>query len=97
VYEDGVGSLPLVVPDVTITTLEGVEIIPPCFDPEGEFVYGFQRNMQRSDDVATLIEQMQEDHAQMQRQIDALKTQQAAREVNGNNDAAIPEDNPQVP
>ena len=56
VYEDGVSSLARVVPDVTITTLDGIEIIPPCFDPEGDYQYGFERNMQKSGDVATLIE-----------------------------------------
>ncbi len=88
-YEQHVDTLALIVPDVTILTLDGIEIIPPCFDPEGEHVYGFQRNMQKSTDVATLIDNMQA-------QIDALKAGQAQREIHGNNDGELPEDNPRM-
>jgi len=90
VYEHGVETLAAVIPDVTITTLDGIEIIPPCFDPDGEHVYGFERNMQRSQDVATLIEDMQN-------QIDALKQAQAMREQYGENDDPLPEDTPRIP
>jgi len=90
VYEQGVDVLSTVVPDVRITTLAGVEIIPPVFDPECEFQYGFQKSTQRSEDVATMIQNLQE-------QVDALKSQQAAMRINGDNDRAIPEDNPGMP
>ncbi len=90
IYEQGVESLAAVIPDVTITTLDGIEIIPPCFDPEGDYVYGFERNMERSNDVATLIDDMQA-------QIDALKAAQAIREQHGDNDGPLPLDNPRMP
>jgi hypothetical protein len=97
VYEDGVERIAMVVPDVTITTLDGVEIIPPCFDPEGQYLYGFQRNMQRTDDVASLLNQMQDAQAKLQAEIDELRTAQAQREIHGNNDGELPEDNPRLP
>jgi hypothetical protein len=86
-YEHNIDILAAVIPDVTILTLDNVEIIPPCFDPEGEYIYGFQRSMQKSQDVATLIESMQE-------QIDALRAGQAARNQYGDNDGEIPRDDP---
>ena len=90
VYEQGVDSLAAMVPDVRISTLAGVEIIPPVFDPECTYTYGFQKSAQRTDDVASLI-------ANLQDQVDALKSAQANMLVNGNNDAPIPEDNPGIP
>lgn len=97
VYEQGVELLAEVVPDVRITTLDGVEVIPPCFDPDGEFVYGFQRNMQKSGDVATLIEQMEAQQAHLQEQLDELKNAQQIREMYGDNDGPIPTDEPGMP
>lgn len=87
VYEQGVDSLAAVIPHVRITTLAGVEIIPPCFDPECEYMYGFNKSTQKSGDVATLINNLQE-------QIDALKTQQHSMQLHGDNDGSIPVDNP---
>lgn len=90
VYEQGLDLLASVVPDVTISTIDGREIVPPCFDPEGEFNYGVQkRSMQKSGDVATLIDDLQS-------QIDALKEAQAARQQYGDNDGEIPEDTPRM-
>ena len=89
-YEHNLDVLSQVVPDVTITTLDGVEIVPPVFDPDGDYVYGYQRSMQKSTDVATLIDDMQN-------QIDALKAAQAMRQIHGDNDGELPEDNPRMP
>ena len=86
VYEQGVDAIAAMVPDVTIRTLTGVEIIPPVFDPHCEHVYGFQRSMQKSTDMTTLIEEMQQ-------QIDELRGRQDAIHLNGqDNDGAIPVD-----
>lgn len=96
-YEQDVDYLANVIPDVTITTQNGVEIIPPCFDPDGTHIYGFQRNMQKSSDVATLLDQMEESQAALQSQIDDLKAAQAQRELNGgDNDDPLVEDNPKI-
>ena len=97
VYENGVGYLAEVVPDVRITTLEGMEIIPPCFDPDGDFTYGFQRNMQKSGDVATLIDQMEKQQAHLQEQLDELRNAQQIREIHGDNDGPLPTDDPRMP
>jgi len=88
VYEQGVDFIAAVVPRVRITTLDGIEIVPPCFDPDADHVYGFERNMQKSGDVATLIENLQS-------QIDSLKAQQAKRHLHGDNDNELVEDTPQ--
>lgn len=90
VYEQGVDAIAAMVPDVTIKTLTGVEIIPPVFDPYCEHVYGFQRSMQKSNDVATLI-------GELQGQIDSLNARYDSINVNGqDNDAAIPIDTGQM-
>lgn len=89
VYEQGVEAIAAVVPNVVITTLAGVEIIPPVFDPECEHMYGFQRSSQKSEDVATLISSLQD-------QVDALKASQHSMALHGDNDGAIPEDNPGI-
>jgi hypothetical protein len=96
-YEQDVDFIANVVPDVTISTQGGVEIIPPCFDPEGEHIYGFQRNMQKSNDVATLLAEMEASQERQQREIDSLKAQQQSREIHGDNDGAIPVDTPGMP
>jgi hypothetical protein len=96
VYQDGVDRLINIVPNVRITTLDGIEIIPPCFDPEGDFIYGFERNMQKSSDVATLIEQLERQSNHLQSQLDDLKAAQTVREIHGDNDGEIPEDNPKI-
>lgn len=89
-YEQNVDVLASTIPDVTIRTLDDIEIIPPCFDPDGDYVYGFQRNMQKSGDVATLI-------GDLQSQIDSLKAAQAVRDQHGDNDGELPEDTPRIP
>jgi hypothetical protein len=96
VYEEGVDKLINVVPNVRVTTLDGIEIIPPCFDPDGDFIYGFERNMERSSDVATLIDQLERQSNHLQQQLDDLKAAQTAREIHGDNDGEIPEDNPSI-
>jgi hypothetical protein len=90
VYEHNVDILSARIPDVTIMTLDGKEIIPPCFDPDAEYIYGYERNFQKSGDVATLIENLQD-------QIDSLKTQQEKMGKDGDNDGIIPADEPQFP
>ncbi len=89
-YEHQVEILASVIPDVSIFTLDDIEIIPPCFDPDGDFIYGFHRNMQKSGDVATLIDDLQS-------QIDSLKEAQARRDEHGDNDRELPEDIPRMP
>jgi hypothetical protein len=89
-YEHNVDILASVIPDVTISTLDGVEIIPPCFDPEGDYIYGYQRSMQQSQDVAVMLQELQE-------QQKVLEARLARMSENGNNDGGIPEDNPQFP
>lgn len=96
VYEQGVDILASAIPDVSIYTLDNVEIIPPCFDPDAEFTYGYQRNMQKTGDVATLIDQMERAQADLQAQLDQLKQAQAIREIHGDNDGPIPEDIPSL-
>jgi hypothetical protein len=76
------------VPDVTITTLTGVEVIPPCFDPYGEHIYGFQRSMQKSSDIATLMGQMQDELDELRSRYDSIQV------LGQDNDGAIPEDTP---
>jgi hypothetical protein len=61
---------------VTITNAEGQEIFPPLFDPKGEFVYGFTKDMQKSGDVATIIDNLQA-------QIDELRRDKEAMDVRG--------------
>jgi hypothetical protein len=90
VYEQGVETIAAVVPRVRITTLDGIEIVPPCFDPDADHIYGFERNMQKTGDVATLIENLQS-------QIDSLKQAQAQRHLLGDNDNELPEDIPRQP
>lgn len=90
VYEDGITSLPDVVPDVSISTLDGQDIIPPCFDPYGDYTYGFEKNTDTTQSgVAATIESMQA-------QIDQLKAMQESMiDRGGDNDAAdVEEDLP---
>jgi hypothetical protein len=89
-YEHNVDVLAARIPDVTIMTLDGMEIIPPCFDPDGEYTYGYERNLQKSGDVATLL-------ANAQAQVDALKARLDKLETQGDNDGEIPTDNPVTP
>jgi hypothetical protein len=88
VYEQAVDIIANMVPDVTIRTLSGVEVIPPVFDPYGEHVYGFQRSINKSQDIATMMGELQE-------QMDELRSRYDTIIVNGDNDGAIPVDNPQ--
>lgn len=92
VYEDGVDNLVNVVPDITITTLDGQAIVPPPFDPFGDNVYGFEKNNDTSQSgVAATIESMQT-------QIDQLMAMQRAMEDRGqDNDADVEEDLPTTP
>lgn len=91
VYEQGVDAIAAMIPDVTITTLTGVEIIPPCFDPYGEHIYGHKRSMQKSTDIATLMAQMQEELDELRRNYDSIQ-------VNGqDNDGPLIVDNPGMP
>lgn len=87
VYEQGVDVIASMVPDVTISTLTGIEIVPPCFDPYGEHIYGHKRSMQKSSDIATLMGQMQDELDELRQRYDSIQ-------VNGDNDGAIPEDTP---
>jgi hypothetical protein len=97
VYEQGVDALAGTVPNVRITTLQGVEIVPPCFDPDNEYVYGYQKSMQKSGDVATLLANLEEGQAAMQEQIDVLRATKSSQEQHGDNDGDLPEDNPGMP
>lgn len=97
VYEQGVEELAAVVPDVRITTLQGVEIVPPCFDPDNEYTYGYQKSMHRSGDVATMLANLEEAQASMQQQIDTLRQHAVAIQEHGDNNGPIPEDNPGIP
>lgn len=91
VYEQGADGLAAFVPDVSIFTLDGVEIIPPCFDPDGDNAYGFTpTSLEKSGDVKTLIDDMQ-------RQIDALKARDAKLIDNGDNDEQLIVDTPVRP
>lgn len=87
VYEQGVDSISEMVPDVTIKTLQGVEVIPPVFDPDGVYVYGAQRSMNKSTDIATMMGELQEQMEQLQARYDTIQ-------LNGDNNGAIPVDNP---
>lgn len=88
VYEQGVDALAAMIPDVTISTLTGVEIVPPCFDPYGEHIYGHKRSMQKSSDIATLMGQMQEELDELRARYDSIQV------MGQDNDGAIPVDNP---
>lgn len=92
VYEDGIDTLANVVPDVTISTLDGTEIVPPPFDPFGDHVYGFEKNTDTTQSgVAATIESMQA-------QIDQLQDMQSAMLDRGqDNDADVEEDLPTTP
>jgi hypothetical protein len=88
VYEQGVDSLAQVVPDITVATLNGQEVVPPCFDPWGEFTYGFEKGpVDTQSGAAAQI-------AAMQDQMDQLKAQMEAMMAGGDNDADVPEDLP---
>jgi hypothetical protein len=89
-YEHQVDILTEVIPDVSIFTLDDVEIIPPCFDPEGEYLYGYQRSAQKSQDVATMIQELRD-------QAQAMELRLAEMEANGDNDSEIPRDEPPQP
>lgn len=90
VYEQGVDAIASMVPDVTIKTLTGIEIVPPVFDPYCEHVYGFQRSMQKSQDVVTIMEDMQA-------QLDEMRARYDSINVNGqDNDGVIPVDTGQI-
>lgn len=97
VYEQGVDDLANVVPNVRITTLNGVEIIPPVFDPFCEHVYGYRKSMQKSGDVATMLANLEAAQADMADQIELLRATQNSIQVNGDNDGSIPEDTPGMP
>lgn len=90
VYEQGVDILAAHIPDVTITTLDGIEIVPPCFDPDNTYSYGFERNLQKSGDVKTLIDDLQ-------RQIDSLKERDNRILDQGDNDQELQIDTPRIP
>lgn len=88
VYEQGVDTLARVIPDVTILTLQGQEITPPCFDPYGEYSYGFEQGpADTQSGAAAQLAALQAQMDQMKEQMDILQTQ-------GDNDADIPEDLP---
>jgi hypothetical protein len=88
VYEQGVDTLHQVVPDVTISTLQNQEVVPPCFDPYGEFSYSFEKGP---------IDTQQGAAAQliaMQEEMDNLKARMDMMSSNGDNNEEIPEDLP---
>jgi hypothetical protein len=88
VYEQGVDSLAAVIPDVTISTLQGQEIIPACFDPWGEHSYGFEKGpIDTQQGAAAQLLALQEQMDQMKAMMDALQH-------GGDNDQEIPEDLP---
>ena len=75
-YEHGLEALPDVVPDVTITTLDGKEIIPPCFDLEGDFYYGFSKDQTHArDSYLTRIEELEQEMAEMRQRANAAEEQ----------------------
>jgi len=87
IYQQGVKQLHAHIPDVSIFTLDHIEIIPPCFDPKGEHVYGFKKSLHKNDDIATIISDLQD-------QIDSLKSREDAR---ADNDGELVEDVPRMP
>lgn len=90
VYEHGIDSLMSVVPDVTITTLNGQEIVPPCFDPFNEYTYSFEKGpIDTNVGAASRIEAMQVEMDRMKETLEGLKAGSEA-----NDDAQIPEDLP---
>lgn len=91
VYEQNIAALPNVVPDISIFTLQGQEIVPPCFDPYGDNIYGFEKGpVDTQQGAAAQLAAMQESMDQMKAQMDLLISQ-------GDNDADIPEDLPHFP
>jgi hypothetical protein len=91
VYEQGIADIGNVVPDVTITTLQNQEVIPPCFDPHGDVQYGFEKG--DIDTQAGAAGQL----AQMQEQMDQLRAEMEAMRQRGDNDADVEEDLPTHP
>lgn len=88
VYEQGVDTLAQVVPDITISSLQGEEIIPPCFDPYGEHSYGFEQGpIDTQQGAAAQLVALQEQMDQMKQMMEALQN-------GGDNDEVIPEDLP---
>lgn len=91
VYEQGVDTLVSVVPDVTVTTLNEQEIVPPCFDPFGEYTYGFEKPaLDSQSGVATRMEAMQREMDQMREMMNSLA-------ANGDMDDEVSEDLPAFP
>lgn len=70
IYETNIHLLPLVVPKVTITNAEEVEIFCPAVDPEGTHVYGAVPDPTENHDLATTIAKMQSELKQLQRAYD---------------------------
>jgi hypothetical protein len=86
-YEHNVDILSQMIPDVSIFTLDDIEIIPPCFDPEGDHIYGYHRSTQQTQDVALMLEELRAQTKHLEEQMEEMKR-------NGNNDAEIPRDEP---
>lgn len=93
VYEQNIASLPNVVPDISLYTLHGQEIVPPCFDPYGDFTYGFEKGPEdtQQQGAAAQIAYLQEQMDQQRAMIESLQSQ------GENNEEDIPEDLPSMP
>lgn len=89
-YEHNVDVLSSMIPDVTILTLDDVEIIPPCFDPEGNHIYGFQRSTQQTQDVALMLEELRDQQKALEARLEEMQR-------NGDNDGELPRDEPKGP
>lgn len=71
------------------------EVVTPLFDHEGTgTTYGFDLDEERSDDIATILNQMKKQAATMQEKIDRLEMKREILDGADNDDDGIELDNP---
>jgi hypothetical protein len=78
IAKEGRGHYP---PDCSIKTLAQEEVIPPLYDPQGEFTYTFTPQKQESNDPATLFNQLQKQINTLQDAQERLSRQQQQDDV----------------
>ena len=71
IYDVNMGRLAEAVPDVEITTADGVTVVCPAIDPDGSHVYGHDADSAEIHDVATQLQHMREQIALLEQQAKA--------------------------
>jgi hypothetical protein len=88
-YDTNTDLISQVVPNVTITTADDVEVFCPATDPEGTHIYGYAKDSAAVHDPATRF-------AQLEAEMRQVKMELQAREEKGikNDGADVVEDGP---